>query len=294
MLKDKEIQQKFRNLHRIPTLMDVGKMLESFSQIDIETSPEVEREIVFIVSHDPALTFNILKMANSAYYALSRKITDIREAINIIGFSDLTEYVLKPATCEYLPSVPYYDWKSLWFHGLASALTAEFIAENVGFESPKEAFTAALIHDIGKVVEFLSYPELFREVMNLTTQKWEPFFVIERELTGIDHAFLGGFLARMRKFPYEYVKSIELHHNDNIPEEFHGEKTRIMSTIVMIANDAVKYYGISTPGATYYNLTNKKLFEFLKFPEEYIEKISFQIRKEAMIALERIGISLKF
>ena len=293
MLKDKEIQQRLRGLHRIPTLMDVGRILRSFTQIDIENSPEVEREVIFIISYDPALTFNTLRMANSAYYGLARKISDIREAISVIGFSDLAEYLLKPATKAYLPLLSYYDWRELWFHSLAAAITAEYIARFIDFDTPKEAFTAALIHDIGKIVEFLSYPEVFREVIGKSNQEWKPFFEIEREITGIDHAFLGGFLARMWRFPYEYIKSIELHHDSNVPHEFYGKKTVIVSTIVMLSNEITKYYGFSTPGASFYNLENEKLMEFLGLKKDFIEEISFNVRKEATVSLERIGISSK-
>ncbi len=292
MLKDREIERKFRNIRNLPTLMDVGRLLKSFVKMDIEGSPEIQREVIFMITHDPVLTFNVLKLANSAYYALPRKIISPREAISIIGFSDISEYILKPMIHSYLPSVPYYDWKAFWFHSLAAAITSEHIAQLINFENIEDAFTASLIHDIGKIVEFLSYPGIFREVVSNTTEMWRPFFEVEREITGVDHAFLGGFLARMWRFPYELTKAIELHHNEVVPEEFHGEKTRIISVITMVSNNIVKYYGIVTPGASYYNIRNRELLDFLGISDGFIKKISFQVRKRAMIALERIGISL--
>ncbi len=292
MLRDKDIERKLRNLRNLPTLMDVGRLLKSFSKMNIEDSPEVQKEIIFMITHDPVLTFNILRLANSAYYALSRKIIRPREAISIIGFSDISEYILKPMTHSYLPSVPHYDWKAFWFHSLGAAIVAEYIAQLSGFEDAEEAFTASLIHDIGKIVEFLSYPDIFKEVISNTTEKWRPFFEVEREITGIDHAFLGGFLARMWRFPYELTKAIELHHDEVVPLEFHGEKTRTISVITMISNNIVKYYGMITPGASYYDIENKELLNFLGISYNFIDKISFEVRKKAMITLERLGISL--
>ena len=290
MITDKEIQKKLRNLPRLPILREVGNMLSNFLEIDPESSPDIERELLFIISHDPALVFNSLKMANSAYYALPRKIKSIREAINIIGFSDLREFILKPLLKNYLYSPSYYDWKIFWFHSIATAIMAEHIGELLGYETREELFTAALIHDVGKLVEYLSYTQIFKDAIITAGEEWKPFFEVERELLGIDHAFLGGFLARMWKFPYEYVKSIELHHENRIPEEFHGKDTRIISVIIMISNEIVKYYGISTPGASFYVL-NKELFNFLGLTMDFIEKYAFKVRREAMFSLERLGVS---
>ncbi len=291
MFKDRDIQRKLKNLTKLPTLAEVGRLLESFLQVDIEGSPEIERELVFIASSDPALSFNILRMVNSAYYGLPRKISNIEEAINIIGFSDLSEYILKPMTKTFLAHLPYYDWRSFWFHSLASAITARYIGKEIDFPHIGEIFTASLMHDIGKIVEALMYPSFFKEAIEKSNDNWVPFFEIERSLTGIDHAFLGGFLARMWRFPYEYIKAIESHHDNHIPEEFHGKKARILSVVTMVANDIVKYYGITTPGASYYVL-NGELFEFLNLSREFIDKFSFEIRRETMLSLERLSISL--
>ncbi len=290
MITDKQIQKKLRNLPRLPILREVGNMLSNFLEINMEGSSDIERELLFIISRDPALVFNTLKMANSAYYALPRKIKSVKEAINIIGFSDLREFVLEPLLKDYLSSPSYYDWKLFWFHSIATAIMADYIGEFLGYELREELFTAALIHDIGKLVEYLSYPDFFQSTVISAGEKWEPFFEIERELSGVDHAFLGGFLARMWRFPYEYIKSIELHHENKIPEEFHGQDTRVISVVVMISNEIVKYYGISTPGASFYVL-NKNLFDFLALPREFIERHAFKVRREAMFSLERLGLS---
>ncbi len=292
MLRDKDIERKLRNIRNLPTLMDVGRLLKSFSKMNIEDSPEVQKEIIFVITHDPVLTFNVLRLANSAYYALSRKIIKPKDAINVIGFSDISEYILKPMTHNFLPSVSYYDWKAFWFHSLGAAIAAEHVAHLSEFEDTEEVFTASLIHDIGKIVEFLSYPDIFKDVISKTTEKWRPFFEIERENTGIDHAFLGGFLARMWRFPYELTKAIELHHDEVVPLEFHGEKTRVISVITMVANNIVKYYGMITPGGSYYNIKNKELLNFLGIPYNFIDRISFEVRKKTMITLERLGVSL--
>ncbi len=291
MFKDKDIQKKLKNLTKLPTLVEVGRLLKSFLQVDIEGSSEIERELVFIISSDPALSFNVLRMVNSAYYGLPRKISNIEEAISIIGFSDLSEYILKPMTKTFLSPLSYYDWRSFWFHSLASAITARYIGKEIGFPYAEEAFTASLIHDVGKIVEALVYPSFFKEAIEKSNDKWMPFFEVERSLTGIDHAFLGGFLARMWRFPYEYIKAIESHHDNYVPEDFHGKKTRVLSVITMVANDIVKYYGITTPSASYYVLNNE-LFEFLGLSKGFLDKFSFKIRSQTILSLERLNISI--
>lgn len=293
MLRDREIRKKLKHLNRIPTLIEINRLLSNYVDIEKTGSQEIEKEIIFISTHDPAITFNILKMVNSAYYGLDRKITSVREAINIMGFDDLIEFMFKPLTRTPLKSSFYYDWRTFWFHSIASAVISEHIAKKMDLNFSEDVFTATLIHDIGKVILFLSYPSEFKKIVNTSVDRWVPFFLVEREFMGIDHAFLGGFLARMWNLPYEYVKSIELHHERKMPEEFHGEKTNIMSVITIVSNQIAKYYGISTHGSSQYQI-DRNLLDFLGISMRFIDEISFKVRKDAIFSLERLNVSFKF
>lgn len=173
------------------------------------------REIAKVVELDEALTAEVLRICNSPFFGLRRKVSSVQEALVYLGEKYLLEIVTRAASKRYFDSHhPGYDLQrgELWRHAVACAIASEVIQEKLGERPDPALFTAALLHDIGKVVLSSFVAEAVREILQRVGQG-KPFIEAEREVVGIDHAALGGAIARKWNFPEEIVDAIAHHHD---------------------------------------------------------------------------------
>lgn len=173
------------------------------------------KEIARVVELDEALTAEVLKICNSPFFGLRRKVSSVQEAVVYLGEKYLVEIVTRAASKRYYDSKHEgYDLQrgELWRHAVACALASEVLQERLGERPNPTLFTASLLHDIGKVVLSSFVAEAMEEVLR-KVQEGKPFIEAEREVLGIDHAALGGAITERWNFPGEIVDAI-LHHHD--------------------------------------------------------------------------------
>ncbi len=173
-------------------------------------------DFVGVIQYDQALTAHILKVCNSAYFGLRRPIHSLREALVRIGFNQLLEIVLSYGSA-YLFSRAYqgYDLAEgdLWRHSVASALLSQIISKHMNQEQTTIQFTAALLHDIGKILLNEYVKENFQAIQKLVHQKDYSFIEAEREVLGADHAEVGGKISEKWQFPQMLSFGIQYHHS---------------------------------------------------------------------------------
>jgi len=176
-------------------------------------SPELG-EVVEIVRFDEALTASLLRSANSSWSASRVEITTVRDAVIRLGASPVLAMTLGRNVRGRLDdSLPEYGLGEgeLWQHSVAASLAAELLTPRARHRPPPEAATAALLHDVGKLVmaRFLSRPVLEalreRERDGLTPMN------AEAEVLGTDHAELGALIARSWSLPESLVRGIREH-----------------------------------------------------------------------------------
>ncbi|MCP4633800.1 MAG: HDOD domain-containing protein [candidate division Zixibacteria bacterium] len=194
----------------------VSKLLRLIDEDDADFS-----KISEIIKYDPALTANILKAANSAYLGYSKEVASLSEASIRLG----TKWIFKIAVSSLIDSklkVPAKGYEmsgdDIWRHSMAAAIAAENLCEELKIKDNGQVFTAALLHDIGKIHigEFLTTK--FEEIQNLALENNLSFETAEREILGIDHAEIGGLIAEKWDFPEEIIECIRWHHNPDHAE----------------------------------------------------------------------------
>jgi putative nucleotidyltransferase with HDIG domain len=173
------------------------------------------REIVELVSLDPALTAKVLQRCNNAASGLNRRIADTDEAVTLVGFSAIYRLVLMVVGEGLLGSEqPGYGIGAgeLWEHSVTSAVAARVIARKQGGDE-NLAFTGALLHDIGKLVlsTFLEGDQ--RSVLSRTGPSGDSFLEAEKAIVGADHAEIGGRLLERWNFPENLVAAVRHHHD---------------------------------------------------------------------------------
>lgn len=173
-------------------------------------------DVAEIVAYDQALTLKLLRAANSVTGASATPVTSVAEAVLRLGAASLVTLAVASGVRPALRvAVPAYglDEGALWRHSVAAAVAAEVLPRFCSEPAPPETFTAALLHDVGKLVmgRFLS-PEILDFIQR--AQRVEHLGQLEAEslILSVHHAELGGLIAQHWKLPARVVCGISHHH----------------------------------------------------------------------------------
>lgn len=163
---------------------------------------------------DQALTATILRLCNSAYFGLPRKIAGLSRAMILLGMNRLRRIVLI-AVMEAVSNAGggFLPRQELFRHALACALSAEFLARKTAYPDPELAFIAGLLHDLGKITLAQYSPERFGRVMEIIRCGTKTFEEAEEETFGCNHARAGRILAESWQLPDVLVDVISSHHS---------------------------------------------------------------------------------
>lgn len=183
--------------------------------ISLLDDPEVPmRRVVKLLRVDPAISAEILRVSNSALYGLSRRIDNLSHAIVVLGTDIVKRLALTAALGRFSRSLMRDEaMRNCWDHSVACALIAERLADLL--QAPRDrAYTAGLLHDIGRLALLASFPDRYRKMLGEQPAPELDEFEAERALFGIDHCQAGEWLARQWKLPDEFVAAIADHHRE--------------------------------------------------------------------------------
>jgi putative nucleotidyltransferase with HDIG domain len=200
-------------IDRIPPFPKVAQRI-----MEMLRNPNVTAHaLAEVIQYDQAITANILKLCNAAYYGLQRKVSSLDEALVVIGHETLKDVVVTSSSARFFkgPAGEGYHLEEgdLWRHSVATAIMAKRLVRHIPRVDPGTAFTTGLLHDIGK--RFLSsfVAGDFKKIMLKVTKENCTFVDAEKKLLGADHATLGGKILERWEFPPAMVKTIRLHHD---------------------------------------------------------------------------------
>lgn len=165
-----------------------------------------------VISRDEALASRVLKIANSAFYGVSRQINTISEAVTLIGFDGIKNLALALSTRGIYKSSGLLE-QLLWDHSVGVAIAAQLAASRVAIKRKEEAFTSGLLHDVGKVVLLNQGRERYTDVIKMVYNDDLSFSEAEEEIYGFTHAIVGSLVIKKWNFP-DYLVSVARYHND--------------------------------------------------------------------------------
>jgi putative nucleotidyltransferase with HDIG domain len=173
-------------------------------------------EVVEVIRYDQALTVEVLRAANSALSASTRKIATLREAVMRLGGARILEQLLARHLTKTIaaPLAGYgYAESELWRHSIAAAAAAEALSVLAKTPVTGLAFTAALLHDVGKLLLERSAPaEAMDRLWRIVGQQQLSCSQAEAEVFGYTHAEVGGALVAAWGLPQALVDAIGNHH----------------------------------------------------------------------------------
>ncbi len=198
-----KLEALFQNPHALPTAPKVvAELIDSFNNASVSTD-----QIAKKVSTDPVLSAKLLRLANSAYYHVSRSIGTVEDAVLMLGFVTVRTLVISSGLVSGFKAVPGLDLKQFWRYSLHTAVSAKWIAKQSG-ENTDLAFTIGMMHAIGQLVLHSAMPEQAIQLDKIAPPLDARRLDAEMASLGYCFADVGAELARRWKFPEPFSEAI--------------------------------------------------------------------------------------
>jgi len=235
----KTVDRILKSISTLPAFPATGnKVAQLLSKPDYSVA-----EIANVIKLDPSITANILKMANSVYFGTRQKISTINDAVVHLGQKNLLRAIQTAGVSKYYKKGAggYYDKATdLWEHSVAVALMSQIISKKITGEEDTTLYTAALLHDVGKIIMGEFVRDSLAKISALVSTQRVSFVEAEQFVIGINHAELGGKIAAYWNFPVEIREAISFHHRPDLLEK----EEKMMPWIVYMADQACLMLGL--------------------------------------------------
>jgi len=218
-LHDRKLLHLIGGITSLPSLPPLFDRLMDL----IESQETSATQIAEVINEDIAMAAQILKLVNSVFFNLSRRIETIHEAVSYLGLDILRQLVLAQhlfAQCSEQERVTF-KLDELWQHSLCTATLAKAIAENdnVSVATSNSAYLAGLLHEIGKLILIRHLPDIYGEILQEVKLQGKSQVQTESERLGTNHAIIGGYLTSLWGLPHTITEAVALHHDTPISPE---------------------------------------------------------------------------
>ena len=232
-----DLRNRIEQLGDLPTLPHVVQRLATM----ISRPTVSAEEIGTIIEKDQVLAAKVLRLANSPFYGFPSRIGSVSHAVIVLGFNVVKGLTLCASALTIMKDA---GMDQLWRHSLGVAITANLLATKLEIKNPEELFVSGLLHDIGKVVLYVKWPDVGNSIKDaLKTCADRSPFDVEQELTGLSHAEIGGYLAGAWHLPITLREPILYHHNP-----IQAKDATLQTAIVHVADILVKGLACGNPG----------------------------------------------
>ena len=248
MLNSTELRQLISQISSLPCVPSVYTAL-----MDAIASEDYTMALLGdIISQDPAMTAKLLQISNSAAFGISKRISTPAQAVSYLGTENIKALALSVGIFQKYEdtSIENFSIDGLLSHSLEVAHMASKITQAEALEKDlvNETFTAAILHDLGKLILATGPTDQYQEVIARTKEEKKPQIEIEQEIFGTNHAAIGAYLLSLWGLPQSIVELVGLHHR---PEYFDSESFTPIAAI-FTANELCRSQGSTTPEITEY------------------------------------------
>jgi len=253
------IKESIKDTKSLPAIPGVISKLNSMSANDKTSILEMAK----VVNSDQVLSARVLRLANSPSFGFYR-VTTISNAMILLGVDVVKSLALSSAIFDIMAN----SILGLWEHSLGTGVAANVIARRLHLPDCEEIATAALLHDIGKVVINLKFPEEFKEICHYADANQTYFTRAEMECIGTSHSEIGGWLVKSWFLPEKLSEPIACHHNVS-QSLTHRTKT----AVVHLADILTKANGFGNSGDQFVHAVQKVAWDQLGMTEQILAEI---------------------
>ena len=265
--KKSQFRRALREVKNLPTLPGIIAKLTRMAE-DPDTTTE---QMGKVISKDHILAAKLLKLVNSAFYGFPQKISSLNSAIILLGFNVIKSLIISSSIFELMESQDV----ELWEHSLGCAVVCSVLAKRLDVSDPEEVSTAGLIHDIGKVAIKMELKQEFETLKQMVHDRQISMFDAEKELLGIDHAEVGGWLAKSWNLPPKLVELIACHHN---PLEAKDEK--LSTSIIHFSDILIRGLGYGHGDDVWVPPLSKTAWQLLNLTQKDLDEIMDEVEEK--------------
>lgn len=216
----------------LPSFPQVAAKLLEVSKDDTAPLEEVAK----IVETDPGISIRVLELVNSAFYGLSRKVTSLSDAVVILGLDEIKKLALGIAIFEKIFKTGHtkeFNRLMFWRHSLAVAVLSMKIAQKIEYPNPEEAYTAGLLHDVGKIFLDLQGHRDYGEFIRNLSESTDLVIEKERSEIGLGHDDIGAFFCARWQLPESLVLAVKYHHQPFENHDLAEDEKQLIAIVCM-------------------------------------------------------------
>ena len=262
-------------INNLPTLPDMANKVVSLVQDEKTSANDLSR----LISYDQAISFRLLKVANSAYYGFGGVVSNVRHAITLLGFDEVKRLSVGIAVFGFMKDATNansFMLDEFWKHSVGCSIAAKIICKKIGKLNLEMVSTASLLHDIGKLILNNFFNEEYRIILEKVQREEVSIVDVEKETLGFSHADVGGWLSSKWHFPPSLNFPIAYHHQVGEADQ----ENILQVSIVHLADIICKKAKIGSGGDKDTPCFQKAAKEILQINEEEIDSIINELQSE--------------
>ncbi len=232
LIQAKELKKKNERLQKIinslSSLPPLPKTYLKIKECLLDTDNVSIDQIADIIEMDASISAELLRWANSALFGQMHQVDTVKRAVLVLGFDIVEGLVLSESifgsASPDIRDIEGFSLDSFQAHSIACGITAKILISEMPDADPKKAdraFTAGLLHDIGKLLEIRYLEDQFKKIIDTARQKNTTLINAEQEVLGTTHEEIGGYLADWWSLPSFLVNAIRWHHEPSLCKADH-------------------------------------------------------------------------
>lgn len=271
-------------VHNVPT---VPQIITEVSNLIDDPKTSATR-LGKMISNDQGLVTKILTIANSPLHGIPRRVATIDFAIVVLGFNQVKNIVMALSMMETFKVLGNrkFDQKKYWVHSILTAAAAKRIADDLGYQTSGEVFTAGLLHDLGIPIIYKFFNKEYKDIVNDVSETGISYLEAEEKNLGITHQDIGKYLLDRWNLPVSIADVILYHHQPSL-----AENNRELTALVHLADNMTRQLMIGDFSWDESTKLDPEIIKILRLgDEEYLENFIYSYKELFEDQLEAINI----
>jgi HD-like signal output (HDOD) protein len=199
-----------------------------------------------VISYDPDISARLLRLVNSAFYGLQSKVDSVQRAVTVTGAQELRNLVMATTVMKEFSGIPgdLVDVEDFWRHAIITGTLSQLISMQCHTLHPERLFLAGTLHDLGRLVIYLSLPDKAREVHYITGGDEWILEETEEEILGFGHTDVGAALFKSWKFPSSLQEVAHHHHRPSQASEDYQRDVSIVHIARAVSRGYLAGFGL--------------------------------------------------